>query len=94
MQGKTLSSLNRRLESQSLNQPVLVVDGAKLFQCPYEFRYRLEVTDPQQLLLEGPEEAFDTAVAFWLANESGEDSIPRKVSSFWKSSLVNREDRE
>ena len=69
MQGKALSCLNRRLEAQTLNQPVLVVESAKLFQCPNQFRDRLEVPDPQQLLLEGPEEAFNTAIAFRLANE-------------------------
>ena len=60
---------NRRLEAETLNQPVLVVENAKFFQCPNQFRYRLEVPDPQQLLLERPEEAFDTAVAFRLANK-------------------------
>ncbi len=32
MQGKPLSCLNRGLESQSLNQPVLVVESANLVQ--------------------------------------------------------------
>ena len=69
MQGKALSCPNRRLESQSLNQPVLVVESAKLFQCPDQFRYRLEVPGPQQLLLERPEETFNTAIAFRFASE-------------------------
>ena len=55
--------------SQTLNQPVLVVDSAKVFQSRNQFRDRLEVPDPQQLLLERSEEAFDTAIAFRLANE-------------------------
>ena len=66
-----MSCLNRRLEAETLNQPVLVVERAKLFQRPNQFRYRLEVPGPQQLLLEGSEEAFDTAIAFRLANECG-----------------------
>ena len=48
---------------------MLVVESAKFFQSPNQFRYRLEVTDPQQLLLERPEEAFNTAVAFRFANK-------------------------
>ena len=60
---------NRRLEAETLNQPVLVVENAKFFQTSNQFRYRLEVPDPQQLLLERSEEAFDTAVAFRLANK-------------------------
>ena len=66
---KALAGLNRRLEAKTLNQPMLVVESAKCFQCPHQFRYRLEVPDPQQLLLERPEGAFDTAIAFRLANE-------------------------
>ena len=69
MQCKALARLNRRLEAKTLNQPVLVVESAKFFQSPNQFRYRLEVPDPQQLLLERPEEAFDTAIAFRLANK-------------------------
>ena len=64
-----MSCLNRRLEAETLNQPVLVVESAKLLQFPDQFRYGLEVPGPQQLLLEGPEETFNTAVAFRLANE-------------------------
>ena len=64
-----MAGLNRRLEAKTLNQPILVVESAKFFQCPNQFWYRLEVPDPQQLLLERPEEAFDTAIAFRLANE-------------------------
>ena len=48
---------------------MLVVESAKLFQCPNQFRYRLEVPDPQQLFLGDPEEAFNTAIAFRLSNE-------------------------
>ena len=72
-----------------LNQPVLVVESAKLFQCPDQFRYGLEVADPQQLLFERPEETFNTTVAFRLANECRRRLHPRKASSFWKSSLMN-----
>ena len=64
-----MSCLNRRLEAETLNQPMLVVESAKLFQCSNQFRDRLEVPDPQQLLLERSEEAFDTAIAFRFANE-------------------------
>ena len=64
-----MARLNRRLEAETLNQPVLVVESAKFFQGPNQFRYRLKGPDPQQLLLERPEEAFDTAVAFRLANK-------------------------
>ena len=64
-----MAGLNRRLEAKTLNQPVLVVESAKFFQGPNQFRYRLKGPDPQQLLLERPEEAFDTAVAFRLANK-------------------------
>ena len=64
-----MSCLNRRLEAETFNQPVLVVENAKFFQTSNQFRYRLEVPDPQQLLLERSEEAFDTAVAFRLANK-------------------------
>ncbi len=48
---------------------MLVVESTKFFQSPHQFRYRLKVPDPQQLLLERPEEAFDTTIAFRLANE-------------------------
>ena len=64
-----MARLNRRLEAETLNQPVQVVESAKFFQGPNQFRYRLEVPDPQQLLLERSEEAFDTAVAFRFANK-------------------------
>ena len=64
-----MARLNRRLEAKTLNQPVQVVERAKFFQSPNPFRHRLEVPDPQQLLLERSEEAFDTAVAFRFANK-------------------------
>ena len=64
-----MSCLNRRLESQWLYQPVPVVESVKLLQCPDQFWYGLEVPGPQQLLLERPEESFNKAVPFRLANE-------------------------
>ena len=64
-----MARLNRRLEAKTLNQPMLVVESAKFFQGPNQFRYRLKGPDSQQLLFERPEEAFDTAIAFRLANE-------------------------
>ena len=50
-------------------KPVLVVESTEVLESLHPFRDRLEVPDPEQLLLERFEEAFDTAVAFGLANE-------------------------
>ena len=44
--------LNRRLESRTLNQPVLVVESAKVFQIRLPFRDRPEAPDPQENALE------------------------------------------
>ena len=39
LQGKALSCLNRGLEAETLNQPVLVVERAKLFRSSSVRRY-------------------------------------------------------
>ena len=61
--------MNRRVETETLDQPVLVVESTEVLESLHQFRDRLEVPGPEQLLLERFEEAFDTALAFGLANE-------------------------
>ena len=63
------SRLNRRQKAKTLNQPGLVVESAEVFEGCDQFRDRLEVADPEQLLLERFEEAFDTTVALRFADE-------------------------
>jgi hypothetical protein len=46
-----------------------------------------EVADPQQVLFEGPDEAFCDAVPSGSRTKLGELAMPRKASSAWKSSL-------
>ena len=56
-----------------------------------EFRYGLEVPAPQQLLLESRKKRSIQLLPSGSRTNAGEGSIPRKSSSFWKSSLMNCE---
>ena len=48
---------------------MLVVERTEVFEGCDQFRDRLEVADPEQLFLKRFEEAFDTTIAFRLADE-------------------------
>ena len=85
------SRLNRRQKAKTLNQPGLVVESAEVFEGCDQFRDRLEVADPEQLLLERFEEAFIQPLPSGSRTKAGDDSMPRKRISFWKSSLMNWE---
>ena len=99
MQRKALLCLNRRLEAETLNQPVLVIERTKLFQYLKQFRGRLEVPDPEQLLLERSEEAFDTAVAFRFSYECRlrlnplEDEFALEVVAHELSAMITGESK-
>ena len=43
----------------------------------------LEAADPEQVLLQCPDEAFDAAIASGSRAKAGELSMPRKASSRW-----------
>ena len=69
------SRLNRRQKAKTLNQPGLVVESAEIFEGCDQFRDRLEVADPEQLLLERFEEAFDTTVALQFGTAAQDRAI-------------------
>jgi hypothetical protein len=54
----------------ALDDPGLVVDLLEPVQRQAQLLDGVEAADPQQVLLEGPNEALDTAVALGLAHES------------------------
>ena len=61
------------------HQPVLVVESAKLLQCPDQFRYGLEVPGPQQLPpLSVLKKRSIQPLPSGSRTNAGEDSIPRK----------------
>ena len=43
---------------------MLIIESAKVLKSSNQFRNRAKVTHPEQLLFQGLEEAFDTAIAF------------------------------
>ena len=62
-------SLPPGLEVQPFHQPLLVVALAEFFEHFGQLLHGLEMAHPQELLLQSAEEAFDAAVALWLADE-------------------------
>ena len=73
-------------EAVPLEEPGCVVGSAELDERLTELLDGVEGPNPEQVLLEGADEALGAAVAFWRADEGGELSMPRKASSCWKAS--------
>src|SRR5215217_1762425 len=76
-----------RSEPVPLDQPGRVVGLAEVEQRPTQVLDAVEGPHPQQILLESADEALGAAVALGGA-KAGELSMPRKRSSFWKSSAM------
>ena len=74
---KTLSSLSQRLKAEALDQPVLVIESAKVLKSLNQFLDRAEVTHSKQLLLQGLEKVFDAAIALRSRPNAGEEARPR-----------------
>ena len=62
-----VSDLSGRLVAVPLDDPGLVVGSLERDECQPQFLDGREVADPQQVLLQGPDEALGTAIAFRLA---------------------------
>ena len=58
------------IDSQTLHQPLLIVQAAKLLQCQPEFLAGGKVTHPEQILFERADEPLGYPVAFRLPNEA------------------------
>jgi len=74
-----LNGVPRGLKHEPLQQPVVVVPLAELFERLCQFLKRREVSHPEQLLFEGAEEALDAAVPFGARTKAGDNSIPGKA---------------
>ena len=71
-------------EAVPLDEPGRVVDLPKFDQRAAELLDGVEGPHPEQVLFQGADEALGAAVALRRPHESGELSMPRKASSFWK----------
>ena len=70
------------------DQPGCVVGVAERGEGCLQFLQCREGADPEQVLLEGADKPFGTAVALGARTKAGELSMPRKVSSCWKASAM------
>ena len=68
------------------DEPDRVVDPPKAEQRLTELLDGVEGAHPEQVLLQGPDEALGAAVPLGSPHKGGELSMPRKASSFWKAS--------
>ena len=68
------------------DQPMGVVAVGELEQCQAQVLDSLEALDPQQVLLEGADEALGDAVAFGLAHEGRRGLDAEEGDLAWKSS--------
>jgi len=73
-----LTGLLRGLKPEPLHEPVIVVALAEFLERRGQFLQRREVSHPEQLFLEGAEEALDAAVAFGLPDKGGRGGDARK----------------
>jgi len=73
--------LARRPGAEALDQPLPVVPPAELLQGYGQLGHRGEVPDPEQVLLQGPDEPFGDAMALRLPDEVGLDG-PARSSRF------------
>ena len=67
------------------DQPVGVVPGGEVEQRQAQLLDGLEVADPEQVLLQCPDEALGDAVALRLADEGRRGLDAEKAISLWKS---------
>ena len=68
------------------DEPRLVVDGCPGNEGLSQILDGVEVSDPEQLLLQGADEALGAAVALGSLDEG---RAPRKRTSSWNTSLMN-----
>ena len=72
-------------EAMPFDQPSGVVALAERVQRLAQILDRVEGLQPQEIFLQGSDEAFGTAIALGCA-KAGELSAPRNSSSLWKAS--------
>ena len=72
----------------ALDEPLRIVLPPELPQGLAQLGDGGEVPDPEQVLLQRPDEAFGHTVALGSRTKLGELVSPRKISSRWKSSLM------
>src|SRR5918911_4797137 len=73
-----MSHLGWSFVSMPSNQPGLMVLTLKLMQRQAKFFSRITGREPEQMLLQRPEEAFRTAGAFGFADKGGRTGDPQK----------------
>jgi hypothetical protein len=67
------------------DEPSFAVASGELDECGSQFFDGVDGSHPQQVLLQGSDEALRNAVALGFSHEEGDASIPRHSISSWKS---------
>ena len=76
------------LVAVSLDDPGGVVGFPEVEERQPQLLHGVEGADPEQVFLQGADEAFGAAVTSGARTKAGELSMPKKVISVWKTSAM------